>query len=191
MWWAVDEDWVESAPAIQAPSAKRHLERKGGRKGKRACKARNEIGYVHAADPVGGNATSTVSDIASVSVSASVHDSSASQSVSGSATSIVSAGNSTLSADPALAFASDSSVSESPSSSSSATASSGVVSKPVQSGTSAVEGEQDGIQLYVGRSLVQVAKEGFERYAQGLDTTWNVLEYPSSGTYTFPHGRAS
>jgi hypothetical protein len=35
--------------------------------------------------------------------------------------------------------------------------------------------------LKVGRSLVQVAKEGFERYAQGLDMTWNVLEYPSSG----------
>jgi hypothetical protein len=48
------------------------------------------------------------------------------------------------------------------------------------SATSEAEGEKDGIQLNVGRSLVQVAKEGFEKYASGLDTTWNVLGYPSS-----------
>jgi len=38
----------------------------------------------------------------------------------------------------------------------------------------------DGIQLNIGRSLVQVAKEGFEKYSGGLDTSWNVLNYPSS-----------
>jgi hypothetical protein len=33
---------------------------------------------------------------------------------------------------------------------------------------------------------VQVAIEGFEKYASGLDTTWNVLEYPSSRMTSSP-----
>jgi hypothetical protein len=50
---------------------------------------------------------------------------------------------------------------------------------------SEAEGEKDGIQLNIGRSLVHVAKEGFEKYATGLDTTWNVLGYPSSSMSLF------
>ena len=46
--------------------------------------------------------------------------------------------------------------------------------------SSEIEGEMDGIQLNIGRSLVQLAKEGFEKYSGGLDTSWNVLKYPSS-----------
>lgn len=165
MWWAVDEDWVEDTPAPQAQSAKRHLERKSGKKGKRGCKARGEIGYVHAADPSSGNAT--ISDIASTSTLSSIDGSTASQSESATSASLTA-------------------ISASDSASASSTSSS-TIPKPVQSGTSDAEGEQDGIQLKVGRSLVQVAKEGFERYAQGLDTTWNVLEYPSSGESSSEH----
>jgi hypothetical protein len=63
-------------------------------------------------------------------------------------------------------------------------ASSSAASLPSLSGSEA-EGEKDGIQLNMGRSLVQVAKEGFEKYATGLDTTWNVLGYSSSSMSLF------
>jgi len=61
--------------------------------------------------------------------------------------------------------------------------SSAPASTSTSTSTSEAEGEQDGIQLNVGRSLVQVAKEGFEKYASGLDGTQNVLGYSSSREY--------
>lgn len=160
MWWAVDEDWVEEAAAPQ--QAKRHLERK--RKGKRSCKRpAADIGYVHAADPLANaSSSSVVSGGASASASSSTY--------------ISPSGTATAAAD-----ASSSVPSSSSSISSSASASSSAAPRPDPSSTSEAEGEQDGIQLNIGRSLAQVAKEGFEKYAQGLDTTWNVLGYPTSG----------
>lgn len=163
MWWAVDEDWVEAAPQASQP-AKRHLERK---KGKRSCKRpATDIGYVHAADPIVSNATSSSS-----SSSALVSD--------------VPTNATASPVDPASVSASSSvSAAVSVSASASSSASSSAAPLPSSSSSSEAEGEQDGIQLNIGRSLAQVAKEGFEKYAQGLDTTWNVLGYSTSGEST-------
>ena len=162
MWWAVDEDWVESGPATNAEAqTKRHLERK---KGKRSCKRPTtgggaEIGNVLAVEPVSANASSTSTSSTAVSLASG----------SGSPVSTLASTPSSSLVSSALASAASSSAAPAP--------------RPDPSSTSDAdaEGEQDGIQLNIGRSLAQIAKEGFERYAQGLDTTWNVLGYPTSG----------
>lgn len=171
MWWAVDEDWVEPSPA--PATARRHLERKAGRKAKRACKARSEVGYVHAANPTD----------ATVSGTASAPKSATDQSVSDILPSTGLESSTSQSVSTGISASVSASITGSSISSASASTSSGA--RPSQSGTSEAEGEQDGIQLNIGRSLVQVAKEGFEKYAQGLDTTWNVVDYPSSGSFRY------
>jgi len=60
-------------------------------------------------------------------------------------------------------------------------------SSPTSVSISDIEGERDGIQLNIGRSLVQVAKEGFEMYSGGLDSSWNVLNYPSSSMWSYSY----
>jgi hypothetical protein len=148
MWWAVDEDWVEPAPAN---AARRHLKRKS----KRACGRRGNIGFVHAAEPAANSTSeSSASMVIATSVSSSPSDTPSSTNITVSATSTES------------------------------------TSAPSQSSATGyeAEGEKDRIQLYIGRSLVQVSKEGFEKYAGGLDTTWNVLEYPSSRESTRSRG---
>lgn len=177
MWWAVDEDWVDSPASAPAPaSAKRDMKKKT----KRACKAKGEgegeIGYVHAVDPA--NSTSLAGSLDSTSATASI-------SISGSAS--AEASSPSLSSESASPSDNVSSASETASSASSTSASDSATStessaqSSSQPSTSEAEGSKDGIQLNMGRSLVQVAKEGFERYASGLDGTQNVLGYPSSG----------
>lgn len=173
MWWAVDEDWVEAQP--QQPPAKRHLDRKH-KKGKRSCKrtgtgagSASGIGFVHAAEPTLANGTDSSTQIGASATSASKSNALDTSSAGPSES------NGTAQTSTALSASVSASASISPSPSNSA------VPDPHGTSTSEAEGELDGIQLNIGRSLAQVAKEGFERYAQGLDTTWNVLGYPTSG----------
>lgn len=163
MWWAVDEDWVEAAPEPQQ-ATKRHLERKK----KRSCKCPEtpvDIGYVHAVDPLASTSSLSVS---AVSMNSSTIGATSSVSATESSSTSASASSSASSVSASISSASSSSAAPLPSSS-----------------NSEAEGEQDGIQLKIGRSLVQVAKEGFEKYAQGLDKSENVLGYATSGESSF------
>jgi len=184
MWWAVDEDWVDS-PA-SAP-VKRDMKKKT----KRACKAKGagegEIGYVHAVDPANATVSTGSADSTSATASISISDSALAQ-VSSTALSSESASpsdnvSSAYESVSVSASASSARASESAAASDSATSTDSAAPVPSSSqpSTSEAEGSKDGIQLNIGRSLVQVAKEGFERYASGLDGTQNVLGYPSSG----------
>jgi len=52
--------------------------------------------------------------------------------------------------------------------------------------TTDIDSPVDGIDVKIGRSLVQVSKEGFEKYSQeGLDKSENVLSFPSSSKFGF------